>query len=463
MPRALPLLATISATILYLPAAHGQSKAPPDLDSAARFAPLVDYHQHLASPAGAALLNAAELTRSLPAVILPPPVQRIVSTMSEHWNDSLALRPLYTADAIILANYDDATRGWERGQAEAASYASRLFGRPYSITPVLYSQDGRTARVAGYFTRGAGMAARHFAYFLFDLVADTDGSWRIAADSRTFTPKPYYQDTISGAQLITKLDSADIQKAVVLSDAYWFDSPDYTPVGQSEETTYARVRAENDWTADQAARSNGRLIAFCSFNPLSEHALTELARCKADRRFRGIKLHLQTSGVDLTVIEHLKKVRALFAAANAARLPIVVHAQTKKNYGPRAAQIFIDNVLTAAPDIPVTVAHLWGGGPWAPDALNVYVNAVRTRNPAMRDVYFDVAEAALVANGDAERVKAVAQAIRDIGPARIVFGSDAVGASALSPVQATAQFRKDIPLTTAEFAIIAHNVMPYVR
>ena len=57
------------------------------------------------------------------------------------------------------------------------------------------------------------------------------------------------------------------------------------------EDEYAKVRAENDWTGAQAALFPERLRAFCSFNPLKQYALDELARCAKDPNLRrGIKL-----------------------------------------------------------------------------------------------------------------------------------------------------------------------------
>ena len=66
-----------------------------------------------------------------------------------------------------------------------------------------------------------------------------------------------------GRALLAQLDSAGIEKAVVLSVGYSFaderkNLPD--PDGLT--------RAENDWTSAQVAASGGRLIGFCSANPL---------------------------------------------------------------------------------------------------------------------------------------------------------------------------------------------------
>ncbi len=441
------ILACVAAAIAAPPAA-GQPA-----DAAPRFAPLVDYHQHLASPAGTALLN-----RTAPAVALPPDVAAVMTRMTDSWDKPAALADLYTEDALALANFARPFEAWVRGRKATSDYIGTLYGRPYRITPTVFAASGSQAQVAGFFTRGE----RHFGYFYFGLVKEADGAWRIAVDNRIFEPKPDYQETISGEQLIGLLDAAGIRRAVVLSDAYWFDSPSYRLPGQTDAQVHALVRAENDWTADQAARSGGRLVALCSFNPLASHALAELRRCAAGKRFAGLKFHLQMAEVDLAKPADLAALRAVFAEANRLDMPIIVHAQTKTGYDRRAAETFINQVVAEAPAIPVTIAHLWGGGPFAAEPLAVYAEAVASGNPAARNLWFDVAEAALVAGGDKDMLAAIAAAIRKIGPNRILFGSDAVGSRTLPPDKAAAQFRRDLPLSDEEFAIIAGNIAPYM-
>lgn len=383
--------------------------------------------------------------------------------MTDHWNDAASLTDLYTVDAIVLANLRGWRKAWLQGNSNAAHYVGSIYSRPYAITPVLFSQAGERIRLAGYLTRGEGESARHFGFFYFELIQGQDGRLRIAVDDRTFEPRPIYQETISGEQLLHLLDAAGIQQAVVLSDAYWFDSPSYREPGESSAHEYERVRAENDWTAAEAAKSGGRLVAFCSFNPLADYALKELARCRYTGAFAGLKLHLQMSGVDLHKAADVEKVREVFAAADKLGLPITVHAQTAAAYDAAAAQAFVDRILPAAQHVTIIIAHLWGGGPFAPKPLEVYVDAVSRQAAGTKNLYFDVAEAALVANGDKEKLAQIAEAIHRIGAQHILFGSDAVGPTTLSPEKAAAQFRNDVPLTAEEFATIAANRLPFLQ
>jgi predicted TIM-barrel fold metal-dependent hydrolase len=448
----------VAGLALQLLALIGTSAgAAPATNPAPAFVPLVDYHQHLASPAGVALLN-----RSPRPVSLPEDISGLLDQLARHWNDSAALADLYTDDATVFANIKSPLDPWLHGRKAAANYIGSLYGRPYSMTPIVFASSGRRAHLAGFFSRGERGSEQHFGYFDFELLQGTDSRWRIAVDNRNFEPKPFYQPAISGRVLLNLLDEAGVRQAVVLSDAYWFDAPTYRSPGQTIEEMYPLVRAENDWTARESAASGGRLVAFCSFNPLASYALRELRRCKSSGAIVGLKLHLQMSEVDLHSAMDVGRLQQVFAEADRLGLAIVVHAQTAGNYDAAAARALITQVIPAAQHVPVTIAHLWGGGPLAAAPLEVYVSAVQRHAKGTQNLYFDVAEVALVANGNKEMLQTIADAIRRIGPTHILFGSDAVGQNTLPPAKAIAQFRSDVPLTDAEFAIIAANHLPYL-
>ena len=104
---------------------------------------------------------------------------------------------------------------------------------------------------------------------------------------------------VLAVDLVKALDSAGIRRAAVLSVAYQFGNPNLPAV----EDEYAKVKAENDWTAAQAAQFPDRLRAVCSFNPLKDYALEELDRCAKDSRLRsGIKLHFGNSDAAARVV-----------------------------------------------------------------------------------------------------------------------------------------------------------------
>jgi uncharacterized protein len=410
--------------------------------------PKADHHAHLLSPAGAKLVN----DPPLPAVELPADLARLLRDRESGWNDEKALARLVTEDSLVLDAQEPA---WIRGRADVSTYLAERFARPYRITPIAYRVEGSTAYIAGYFTRGDGASAKHFGQVHFSLQKSTDGAWQIAAETPTF-PGPRVRETITAEQLIAHLDEAGIQRAVVLSTAYWFGSP---LMRKAEGDEAANVRAENDWTAQEAARFPTRLVAFCSFNPLKDYALDELDRCAKDPRIKGLKLHFGNSGVDVKNPQHVEKLRQVFAKADERRLPIVVHLWTGRDYGREHAEIFLSQILPAAPHIPVQIAHFAGGGPgYTDEALAVYADAISAGDPRTKNLYFDVATVA--DEQTEETLKKFAQRIRQVGLQRVLYGTD-MGPP--QPRESWATFRTTVPLTEEEIRTIAGNVAPYLR
>jgi uncharacterized protein len=166
---------------------------------------------------------------------------------------------------------------------------------------------------------------------------------------------------IDGATLVRMLDDAGIERAVVLSTAYiWEQST------RKVDDAPDKLRADNDWTSQQVAKYPGRLIGFCGINPLKEYALDELARCASDPNLRnGVKMHFGNSAVDYHNAQHIEQLRRVFRAANGYRLPIVVHMRAsfslQLRYGRDEARIFLDELMPAAPDVVIQVAHMAGG------------------------------------------------------------------------------------------------------
>lgn len=274
-------------------------------------------------------------------------------------------------------------------------------------------------------------------------------------------PKP-----VTARDLIALLDSAGIRRALVLSVAYLYGSP-----ARTVEDEYAKVRSENDWTRDQVAEYPDLLRAFCSFNPLKPYALDELVRCAADPAFgRGIKLHFGNSDVQLDDSAHLARLGHVFRAANQHRMAIVVHlrASISRNrpYGARQARVFLEQLLPLAPDVPVQVAHLAGTGPGYDDppadsAMGVLAEAVARGDPATRQLWFDVTTVVDPGISPANAAQVVRR-IRQVGVARVLYGSDAAAGDNLRPREGWATFRR-LPLANDEFAQIVRNVAPHLR
>ena len=271
---------------------------------------------------------------------------------------------------------------------------------------------------------------------------------------------------LTASDVVTLLDTAGIRRGILLSVAYMYGSPSRTV-----EDEYAKVRAENDWTAAQAALYPKRLIAYCSFNPLKEYALTELERCAKDPNLKhGLKLHFGNSDVQVDNPEHLEQLRRVFRAANEHRMAIVVHMRAsisrKRPYGAQQARVFLEQLLPLVPNIHVQVAHLAGTGPGyddppADEALAVFAEAVERHDKRTRHLWFDVASCVDL-NISTANAALVVKRIRQIGVKRILYGTDAAVGDNLRPRESWAAFRK-LALTEAEFKQIAKNVAPYLR
>jgi len=270
---------------------------------------------------------------------------------------------------------------------------------------------------------------------------------------------------ISARDLVTLLDAADIQRALVLSMAYTWGKASRAPVANE----YEHVKAENDWTARQVAQYPNRLRAFCSFNPLKPYALDELKRCSKDPQLHyGLKLHFGNSDVDLDNPNDVAQVKKIFQAANGYHMPIVVHLHTsldkQRKYGADQARVFLNELLSAAPDVPVQIAHLAGAGGYdaaMDSALGVFTDAIAKHDARMNNVWFDVATV-VRSDTPVDELQQIAGRIRQIGVERVLYGSDAPTSSLAYPKAGWAAFQR-LPLTSAEFRVIANNITPYMR
>jgi len=265
--------------------------------------------------------------------------------------------------------------------------------------------------------------------------------------------------------LIKEMDAAGIRQAVILSLAYQYGNPNRAAV----KNEYAQVRRENDWTAKQVALYPGRLIAFCGVDPLREYALSEIERCSRDPRLStGLKLHFGNSDVNLDDAEQVRKLQEVFRAANSYHMAIAVHMHANvdhhRPYGKREAQIFLEQVLPAAPHVMVQVAHLAGGGgyddPATDAALGVFLDAIAQHDPRVARLYFDISGVAGLGEWKSKK-QLIALRIRQAGVHRILFGSDGAW-TGFTPVRAVAAFH-ELPLTREEFAVIESNVAPYLK
>lgn len=320
-------------------------------------------------------------------------------------------------------------------------------------------------------------AARHTARLL--ALLPILGACAGAHSAAPPTPPPprvdYHQHLVSDAfapiarrpvrdarALLAELDSAGIARAVVLSVGYTFaDERKRLPDPD------ALTRAENTWTAQQVAAGGGRLVGFCSANPLRPDALAELARCLTLPGMRGVKLHFGNGGVTLRDPAHAARLGEVFALAERRGAAVLVHLRARggTNFGAADGQLFLDRLLQRAPSVDVVVAHLGGAGPGYPaqadSVMAVFAAAAERRDARLRHLWFDLATV-VTPETDAATAALVARRIRQVGVGRVVYGSDLAPPGG-SVAAGWAVFRARVPLTAAEFATIATNEARFVR
>ncbi len=414
-------------------------------------APIADHHTHLWSLAASTLVTEP----LMPVVELPEDLNRLLRDKERFGGknkDAAALADLYTKDLLVL---NPSGPSWLRGE-RAISYVtnSTTINR---LLPTAYEVVGSAGYIAGY--EAAAEGTQYLSNFHYVIKKGEDGKWRIASEVFTLQgssgPK-----AITAAELVKEMDAAGVRRAAVLSVAFWYGSP-----RRKVEDEYAKVRAENDYVAQQVAAYRDRLVGFCSFNPLKDYALEELSRCAKNPNLVGLKLHVGNSRVDILNPEHVEKLRAVFRAANEKRFPVLIHLWTSEgNYGRAHAEAFLNQILPAAPDITVQIAHMGASGPnyHSDDAFEVYATAAANGDPRMKNVWVDVASMA-TSNTTDETLALVAKRLRQFGLKRVLFASDrSPGFGNEPPKDAWASFNR-LPLTEKEFSTVAQNVAPYLR
>ena len=416
--------------------------------------PVADHHAHLKSPEVARLWFVRYA-----AVELPPALDRVLRDFEVHWHarDPAAMAELFTDDGMM--RFGDA---WRRGRASLrVSLLDAMSGSDLRLWAQQFGMGDSVAYIAGSYGHRTRPDRADIGRLHFSLRKGTDGTWRIAAAMiESVNPtSPSDTATIDARRFLALLDSAGVHRAAVMSLAYQFGSP-----GFDVDDEHARVRAENDWTLREASGYPGRLVAFCSVNPVESYAVEEVERCARTTGFTGLKLHFTSSFVDLRNPEHVARLRQVFRVANTRRFPIVVHMRTLDNdYGRRDAEIFLQELLPQAPDVPVQIAHVagWGGyGAETDRALGVFADAITAGDRRVANVYFDLTAVAQPGQSDSLK-QVIVRRLRQIGVQRLLFGLD-LAESAVQVRDRWSAFTQ-FPLTAAELRAIATNVAPYFR
>jgi predicted TIM-barrel fold metal-dependent hydrolase len=266
----------------------------------------------------------------------------------------------------------------------------------------------------------------------------------------------------SAEDLLTAMDRAGIQRALVLSDGYLPESPMVEP---QRSDAADLMRAANDWTVKLARRYPNRLSAFVAVDPLQPTALPEIARWRGDPAVAGIKLHLTSSGVNLRKDSDIASLVSVFRAAAQARFAIVIHLRTQQmDYGAPDIWRFAEEVLPAAGDTPVQIAHAagWSGIDSATlSALGAFADEIEANPHRFRHVWFDLSGVWTDKTSPSDK-QALIALIRRVGPKHFLAGSDwPYNGDNLKDYYN--RVYPELPLTQGEWAIIRSNIAPYAR
>ncbi len=386
----------------------------------------------------------------LPAITLPPELDQLLKA-TEKASGAPPVGDLFTPEAIIVQTEEGR---WWKGHGRIDRFMNNLWRNPRYV-PKAYAADGSAGYIAGNIRLGT--SEEEDWNFLLGITKGSAGRWQIASEMLTPINPPTYDRPITAEHILGLLDDAGIRYGTVLSVAYWFGSPMRDPPVQNE---LEKVRAENDWVVAETAKAPDRLIPICSVNPLRDYALAEVERCAGMPRVRGMKIHLANSRIDLKNPDHVEKLRAFFQAANRRGLALIVHAKTQGGYGPAQGEILLKELLPAAPDVPVQIAHM--ANSW--DVAKLLADAIAAGDPRTKNLYFDLTQAVPLDERDQrpDEMADMAATLRKMGPHRVLYGSDMdVGGNA-RPRDWWKAIRR-LPLSDAELKVIADNVPPYVR
>lgn len=144
-------------------------------------------------------------------------------------------------------------------------------------------------------------------------------------------------------------------------DAYEFDRVVAFPGVRGLTGTPTTIAAANDYLADVMERDHGRVIGFCTVNPLHEEEAWEELERAALMGLRGLKLHPPLQGFVLS--DHAILDPVLGRAARLG-LPVVFHAGLRVAGLPHVSINLADLKLLADahPQVTFVVAHMaWGG------------------------------------------------------------------------------------------------------
>jgi uncharacterized protein len=259
-------------------------------------------------------------------------------------------------------------------------------------------------------------------------------------------------------------NGGSLRRVTLVPMSHLYANPEFVAALKLDgDEVHRRVRRENRWVAQDAARHPGRADAFCSVPALAGWALDELAWCHDSLRSAGIKLHVASSQVDLREPAHLERLAAIASFAAARRLPLLLHVDPqRRGHDSTHIRAFAERVLGPYPELTVGIAHLGGSGGYGPWTRTVYrtlrgwLRDVEQRGPR-RPVYFELSAVALEQESEgvpamtSDEAALLREDLRRDAFDRVIFGSDY---PVFDPVQGARALVTLLGLTSAEVAAL---------
>jgi predicted TIM-barrel fold metal-dependent hydrolase len=239
----------------------------------------------------------------------------------------------------------------------------------------------------------------------------------------------------SAAGLLGPGAEGRLEQALLVPMAHFYGNEEFRGgLGLSLEQEQARVRAENDYVAAEAARYPGRATALCSVDFSRPYAWEELRRCRSELRSPGLKLHLRSAGADIGDAEQLGRLEAMAGWAESEGMGLLLHVDTGRGgLGAGDVERFFDRVLQPHPRLEVVIAHLGGSGGYGQRtraAFRAFLDRLGRNGDRGPLVRFDLSAVLLERESEGvpattgEEAAALAADLRRAGFDAMVFGSD---------------------------------------
>jgi predicted TIM-barrel fold metal-dependent hydrolase len=243
--------------------------------------------------------------------------------------------------------------------------------------------------------------------------------------------KPDVQFSPSGGSLeeaLQAIDDAGYSRVVIASmftaDQERLYAIEHLPVGlegdrlaeatlEIESSLDRLLREFNSW-ACEVARPHAKLIPFIAADPAAlpgEEGSAHVREMVEDHGARGIKLHPVAQEFEMAD----RRMWPTYQACQDLGIPIVAHSGPAHSGHPYGEPGAFAEVLESFPSLDIILAHL-GGGAWhqALELTRAYPNA-----------YFDCCEIIEWTGApNAPTDQQLARLIKDIGPERVMMGTD---------------------------------------